>query len=185
VNEALIIMRPVVALIAAPITLFMAILLMASCAHKLFDFKRARDSAELFAGVPPSMAGAAAGAISIVELIAGALLVIPAQRMVGAALAAAVWTEYGFLMIRAISQGRSAVDCGCSFGSGHTELGLFQIVRNGVLVTLAAVSAAGPSVGWDASLISWQIMEALTLLALYGALDQVMNLKPLRSGVMS
>jgi len=185
VNEALTILRPVVALIAAPITLFMAFLLVASCAHKLFHFKRARDSAELFAGVPRSVAGAATGAISIVELIAGALLVIPAQRMVGAALAAAVWTGYGFLMIRAISQGRSAVDCGCSFGSTHTELGPFQIIRNGVLVALAAANAAAPNVSWDASLISWEIMEALTLLALYGALDQVMNLKPLRSGVMN
>jgi hypothetical protein len=61
-------------------------------------------------------------------------------------------------------------------------LGSFQIARNVVLAALAACiawvsawSAAAPTQGTF-------ILGGLALLALYGALDQVMALQPLRSG---
>jgi len=174
----------VVGQIAAPLTLFMALLLMATSAHKLFHFKRARNSAEVFAGVPPALGGAAAGAVLVAELLAAVLLLIPAQRTMAAAMAAVIWSGYGFLMIRAIAQGRAAVDCGCSFGAAHAELGVFQIFRNGVLIALVMFCGAAPLVPSGVA-ISWQILAAFTLFALYAALDQVMSLKPLRSGVMN
>jgi hypothetical protein len=56
------------------------------------------------------------------------------------------------------------------------------VVRNavlaGVAMLIAWVSAASGSVPSQAS----QVLGGIALLALYGALDQVMALRPLRSG---
>jgi len=129
-----------------------------------------------------SLAASALGTAIIAELFAGALLIVPAYRATGAMSAAVIWTCYLLLIVRAILQDRRDVDCGCSFGRTSRPLGAFQVVRNavlaGVAMLIAWVSAASGSVPSQAS----QVLGGIALLALYGALDQVMALRPLRSG---
>jgi hypothetical protein len=167
---------------AAQMAMFQAMLLAASAVHKAVRWTHSRNVMRRFAGVPAVLAGSSLGVATALELAAGALLLMPAYRSTGAVLAALIWTLYVALIVRAVVQGRRDVDCGCSFGPTSRPLGSFQIARNLVLAALAVfiawVSASGDSVPAQGT----YLLGGLALLALYGALDQVMALQPLRSG---
>jgi uncharacterized membrane protein YphA (DoxX/SURF4 family) len=161
---------------------FQAALLLASGLHKLVRRHRTRTVVHEFAGVPRHLAPFAVAAAAAAELSAGLLLLTPSLRAAGGAVAALIWGIYLWLIVRAIAQGRRDVDCGCTFGVARRPLGAYQVTRNGILTGMAllvmAVSAAGP-------VTATQIVAAFALLALYGALDQVMALQPLRPGELS
>jgi uncharacterized membrane protein YphA (DoxX/SURF4 family) len=161
---------------------FQAALLLASGLHKLVRRHRTRTVVHEFAGVPRHLAPFAVAAAAAAELSAGLLLLTPSLRAAGGAVAALIWGIYLWLIVRAIAQGRRDVDCGCTFGVARRPLGAYQVTRNGILTGTAllvtAVSAAGP-------VTATQIVAAFALLALYGALDQVMALQPLRPGELS
>jgi hypothetical protein len=167
---------------AVQMATFQAMLLAASAVHKVVRWTHSRNVMRQFAGVPGVLAGTSLGVATAVELAAGALLMVPACRATGAVLATLIWTLYLALIVRAIVQGRRDVDCGCSFGPTSRPLGSFQIARNLVLAALAVfiawVSASGGSVPAQGTFV----LGGLALLTLYGALDQVMALQPLRSG---
>jgi Methylamine utilisation protein MauE len=167
---------------AVQMATFQAMLLAASAVHKAVRWTHSRNVMRQFAGVPGVLAGSSLGVATAVELAAGAQLLVPAYRTTGAVLAALIWTLYVALIVRAVVQGRRDVDCGCSFGPTSRPLGSFQIARNLVLAALAVfiawVSASGGSVPAQGTFV----LGGLALLALYGALDQVMALQPLRSG---
>ena len=167
---------------AAQMAVFQAMLLAASAVHKAARWTHSRNLMRQFAGVPRVLAASSLGAATTVELAAGALLVVPAHRMTGAVLAALIWTLYVVLIVRAIVQGRRDVDCGCSFGPTSRPLGSFQIARNLVLAALAVFVAWVSAFPGAVALPGTHILGGLALLALYGALDQVMALQPLRSG---
>lgn len=185
--------------LAAQLAAFLSLLLLASGLHKLIRRRRSQSVAREFAGVPRALAPAAVVAVAATELIAGIMLWIPAGRAAGGALAALIWAGYLALMLRAMAQGRRDVDCGCTFGIAHRPLGAFQASRNAVLVAMgslvgisglkaagapaAAGFATGAGFGAGGSLIASQILAALTLAALYGALEQAMALRPPRGGV--
>lgn len=167
--------------LAAQLAAFEALLLAASAAHKMVRWSHSRTVVRRFAGVPAALASATLAGVVLIELAAAAMLVMPAQRAPGALLAGCLWAAYLALIARAILQGRRDADCGCSFGSSQRPLGWFQLWRNALLLLLAAVIAwASPASG--AALQGSQLIAAGALLALYGALDQVMALRPLRSG---
>jgi hypothetical protein len=164
---------------------FLAVLLAASAVHKAADWGRSLRVVRGFGGIPGPLAGPALGASVVCELLAGVLLLVPASRAQGAVLAAVVWTGYLALLLRAFLQKRRDVDCGCSFGAAHRPLGAFQITRNVVLVGASAGVAAVSASGSVPALAASQLLGAGALLALYGALDQVMALQPLRAGKTS
>jgi hypothetical protein len=169
-------------LVAAQLAAFQGLLLVASAVHKLLGFERARTVMQDFVGIPRSLGPVAVVSVALTELLAALALWVPSYRAAGAILASLIWGGYLLLIVRAIAQGRRDVDCGCSFAAGHSLLGAFQVARNVVLmglgVTIGLVEALR---GAGASLDASQVLAALALLALYGALDQVMNLQPLRS----
>jgi hypothetical protein len=168
--------------LTAQFAAFEAFLLIVSAGHKVVKWSYSRGVVLKFAKVPVVLAAPALAGVALVESIAGAMLMIPAYRTVGGLLAASVWTVYLALIVRAIIQGRRDADCGCSFGPTQRPLGWFQVTRSALLLAVAAtvtgVSALGGSVAVEGS----QVLAACALLALYGALDQVMALLPLRSG---
>jgi uncharacterized membrane protein YphA (DoxX/SURF4 family) len=161
---------------------FQAALLIASGLHKLISFDRIQSAVRKFAGVPSAFAPAAVVGAAAAELLAGILLLTPSLRAVGAALAMLIWGGYLLLILRAVAQGRRAVDCGCSFGAAQRPLGAYHVVRNAALTGAALLVAAGAAQGAAVSVSGPQILAALALLALYGALDQVMALTPPRAG---
>ncbi len=85
----------------------------------------------------------------------------------------------------ALAQGRREVDCGCSFGPTSKPLGSFQIARNLVLAALAVFIAWASAFRGTAPTQGIFVLGGLALLALYGALDQVMALQPLRRGELT
>jgi hypothetical protein len=174
--------------LAAQTAWFQAALLGAAAVDKISGWHHTKDVARRFAGLPQALTAWASGAAVAWEIAAAVALLVPSTRMAGAAMAALLWSVYLALLLRAIRSDRRDVDCGCSFGmraaTAHRPLGAFQVARNTALVILAcgvaAVSARG-SVVAPAS----QMLAAFALLALYAALDQVMALRPLRSGEVS
>jgi uncharacterized membrane protein YphA (DoxX/SURF4 family) len=172
----------------AQIAAFLAVLLIASAVHKAFGWRRTRAVVEDFGGVPRRAASAVALAVCAIEALAGALLILPDHRRAGAALATAILGLYLALIMHAVAVNRGAVDCGCSFGGGGSrtggsrKLGKFEIVRNSVLLTAALLLLAGAD-GIAATAPS-QLLAACALLALYGAVDQLMALQPMRQGTV-
>jgi cytosine/uracil/thiamine/allantoin permease len=172
----------VAAVLLAQLAAFLAVLLAASAAHKALNWGRTWTVVQNFAGVPRSAASLVAVAVCAIEALAGLLLILPDYTRAGAALATALLGIYLALIVRAVAQRRGAVDCGCSFGAGSRRLGTFEIARNALLlaaalllrVFAAAVAPLAPS----------QLLAACALLALYGAVDQLMALQPLRRGTV-
>jgi hypothetical protein len=158
---------------------FQALLLAASAVHKAVRWRYSVHVVRQFAGVPAPLAASALGIAVAAEGAWSVLLVLPGGRWLGALLAASLWVVYLVLIVRAFGR---EVDCGCSFGSSAHPVGRFEAVRNGVLAGLsllvAAVSATAGAIPVEGS----QWLGGLALLVLYGALEQVMSVKPLRRG---
>jgi hypothetical protein len=168
--------------LVAQLAAFEAVLLLASGLHKVIRRDRTQAVVREFAGVPPHFAPLAVVVVALLELLASLLLWMPSYRVVGGTLAVLIWGGYLALILRAIAQGRRDVDCGCTFGAARRPLGVYQVVRNVVLTGVALLVAAGSAAGVTGPVLASQILAALVLLALYGALDQVMALTPPRSG---
>jgi uncharacterized membrane protein YphA (DoxX/SURF4 family) len=172
--------------LATQFAAFEALLLIVSAVHKIVERVHLRNVIQRFAGVPLPLTSAALAGAVICESVAGVLLLVPSYRAAGAVLAACVWALYLALILRSLIQGRRNVDCGCSFGPEH-PLGFFQVARNGILLGMTVFVAWATSSA-STSAVDFvqgsQIVAACASLALYGALDQVMALRPLRSGEM-
>lgn len=164
---------------------FLALLLTASAVHKAARWRHSWSVVRQFAGAPLSLTSASLAMAVACELSAAVLLMLPSWRAAGAMLAAVIWAAYLVLILRAIGQDRRHVDCGCSFGSSGRPLGFFQVTRNAVLTGLALFVAAVSALRGGVSIEGSQLLGASALMALYGALDQVMALQPLRSGELS
>ena len=180
----------VMQILATQLSGFLALLLLLSAAHKLAAPGRARWALHQLTGLPTAYAVAGLAALCLSEAAAAVSLLLPAGRLAGAELAAVVWGGYLFFMVRALRRGAAGVDCGCSFGRSHRPLGGYQIVRNLVLLLLAAcvglcaaVSPPVSAVGGGAQVSLAQWLGALALLAAYAASDQVMTLQPPGTGV--
>jgi len=173
--------------LAAQCGAFESVLLLASALHKALTFRRLATVVGRFAGLRQSLVPVALAGSAALEVAAGGLLWVPGLHALGAVLAVVVWAGYLALIVRAIVAGRRDADCGCSFGAKSRPLGAYQVTRNAVLLGLAAVVAldawlSGSAVGGPARFQGSELLAAGALLALYGALDQVMALQPLRGG---
>ena len=168
--------------LAAQLAAFLAFLLAASAAHKWWRWEQTLGVVRDFAGVPRGASRAAAVTVGVVEWLAAALLFVPSYRVLGALHTATILTVYLAHIARSLSAGRRDVDCGCSFGPVHHTLGAFEVGRNATLATMA-LFVAGSAVRGGPVITASQVLAAAAMLALYGALDQVMGLRPMRKGV--
>ena len=162
---------------------FQALLLAASAFHKASTWGRSREVVRDFGKVPQAFAPAALSAIIAIETLAALMSVIPVSRIAGSVLAAFVWSSYLALIARAIVQRRNDIDCGCTFGAAAARpLGAYHATRNAVLVVVAFAVACVSVADGSFAVLPSQAVGSVALLALYGALDQVMALPPLRRG---
>ncbi|HEY4968533.1 MAG TPA: MauE/DoxX family redox-associated membrane protein [Steroidobacteraceae bacterium] len=171
-------------LLIVQLAAFLAALLLASGLHKLIGRERIQAAVQEFAGVPRRFAPFVVAAVAATEGLAGILLWMPSSRAAGGALAVLIWGCYLWLILRAIAHGRRDVDCGCSFGAAQRPLGTYHVVRTAGLSGGALLVAAGCAASVTGPIIASQILAALALLALYGALDQAMSLTPPRNGAL-
>ncbi len=175
----------VIRLAAAQFAAFCALLLIASAAHKMRSADEARRAAGELAGVSLRRAALLVLAAALAEMSAGCLLLIPATRAAGAALAAAIWALYGAALGLAFARGRTDLHCGCSFAVADRPIGVYQPSRALGLAALAGgVALAGRGASASVSIWMMQLLAAAAMLGLYLALDQAMALRPLRAGVV-
>ncbi|HWJ36100.1 MAG TPA: MauE/DoxX family redox-associated membrane protein [Steroidobacteraceae bacterium] len=178
-------MAAAVQMLVAQLAVFQALLLTASAVHKALRWSHSTGVVYEFIGVPRSMAASVLAAVMTGELLAGTLLIVPEYRAMGAMLAASIWALYLAFIVRAIFQDKRDIDCGCSFGRTSRPLGTSQVARNAVLAGLAVFIAGVSAIGGSVPARGSQVLGGIALLALYGALDQVMALQPLRRGEIS
>jgi hypothetical protein len=170
----------VLQVLSSQLASFLALLFVASAVQKWVRWGHTQSVVREFAGVPPEAAPWAAASAGFGELLAAVLLLVPAYRVSGAALGASILGAYLALIVRAIAKGRRDVDCGCSFGSARRTLGAFEVGRNAALMTMAVLVALSAQGGVAPA--AAQLLAGCAFLALYGALDQVMGLQPMRKG---
>lgn len=172
--------------VAAQLAAFLSLLLLVSAAHKMLRRERALRAARDLGGISRGAAAWIVAALAAAEASAGVLLWVPDARPAGAGLAALIWSLYCAALLRAVATGRSEVDCGCSFGEAHRALGAFQWMRALVLALLSAfVALAARNRGAGAASaedLATQLLAGFGMLAVYGALDQLTALRPLRAG---
>lgn len=128
-----------------PLTWFLAGLLTLAASDKILRPREFANAVQGYAILPPDIQQKAMPAIALIlilaEVLAAIFLVIPAFSLIGALSAIGIFAAYAFAMAFAILRGRTGVDCGCHFGSGKDALGWPLVVRNIVLIAIAAASA--------------------------------------------
>ncbi|HQS96152.1 MAG: hypothetical protein B7X90_02550 [Novosphingobium sp. 17-62-19] len=142
------------------LTLFLALLLAGSAAHKALSRDRMVAAAARLTGLyrQGQLVLIAAGCL---ELAAATALLIPVLRPTGALIAAGVWLGYALALLRLRGQ---TLDCGCDLVAREKPVGRAQILRPAALSLLALILSllpADPSFALDAP------FAAAAMLALY------------------
>jgi len=118
-----------------PITLFLAMLLAGSAAHKAIAHERLAAVASRLTGLR------AQGITSLVvagalEAVSAACLLLAALRPAGALLAAAVWSTYAIALL---CRRGETLDCGCDLVAREKPVDWQLIARPAVFAVLAAL----------------------------------------------
>ncbi len=168
-------MIPVLASLGVYAAAFLALLLLASAAHKLSDPRRMRHAVQGLTGLSGRAAAAATGAAAAFEAVAGLALLWSPTRALAAVSAGLLWAVYLALILRAHVQGRADVDCGCTFGGGRKRVGggRGQVRRNLVLIGLALFTAQAAGLAPPAAASALEVLAAAGLFTLYVALDHL------------
>lgn len=165
----------------AAITLFLALMLLVSAAHKLIDRPRLALAAARLAGTGPGQGALLLAVSGALEGVAALALLIPQAHAAGVALAVLVWGAYGLALFRHRGQ---ALDCGCDLVAREKPVGAFVIARPFVLAALACLTLAVPGAG---GLTGWTPdapFAALALLALTFAGAELAGLPHARKGAV-
>ena len=125
--------------------------------------------------LPDWAASPAAWALPILNLAAAALLIAPALRAPGAALAAFLLAIFTAAIGINLQRGITRIDCGCGGANGQ-KLSLGLVVRNLVIMVGLVIAATAPETGAvDAATTVCVIGASLALIALYFAANQLMT----------
>ncbi len=157
----------------ATIAFFLAMLLVRAALHKLGDRYRFQGILADYGLLPEGSLGVAAFAIPVIELATAVLLLIPATRPIGAALAGTLLIGYAIVMAISLARGQYLMDCGC--GGAPEPISWMLVARNAGLVALIAPTATGlimpaaPNLALDATslgmatllLVLWMTAEAM------------------------
>lgn len=143
--------------------------------HKLADLDAFRLAVERYRLLAPSATRAAALALPIVEAFAGVLLVHPASRTAGSALAACVLALVSAAVAINLLRGHRDIDCGCGTPGTRQRLSWGLVARNAALLAACAIAAA-PEQARD---LVWldgftAVFAALALWAVYGAANELL-----------
>jgi hypothetical protein len=141
----------------------LGVLLLLAGWTKLRDLATFREALANYELLPPSLLSPFALALAAAECAAGLLLLPTATRSAGAALAVALWLVVTSAVVLALARGRGGIDCGCGGAQQDVPIGAGLVVRNLVLMALAALAAA-PIGGRD---VVWLDFAAVGATALF------------------
>jgi uncharacterized membrane protein YphA (DoxX/SURF4 family) len=97
--------------------------------------------------VPESWAGPIAVMLPVLELVIGGAILAGLEARGAAIIAAVMLVVFSVAMGQAMARGID-LECGCFGSASESEVGWTSIVRNVLLVALAAVIAYAPDVSW-------------------------------------
>ena len=125
-----------------------------AAAHKLTDYSRYLEVVADYRIVWPALTRIVAALMLVLEVAVIALLVVPASRAAGLLLGIALLFGYAAAIGLNLHRGRSTIDCGCGRGDMGQPISTWLLLRNGVLIVLAA-SATFPLVQRSIGIIDW------------------------------
>jgi len=166
----------------------MSLLFAVGSAHKLRAPAAFRSALMEYRLLPPSMSAVVAMILTVTELLAALLVLIPAVRAAGFAAMAGLLLLYTGAIGINLYRGRRDIDCGCSGPASRHELSGWLVLRNVLLfglVVFAGVPPAVRSLNWlDLLLIAFTVLTASGLyLGMNQLLAQAPRMSRLRSGV--
>ncbi len=119
-----------------------AIVFLVGAWHKFADLHAFRFAVERYALLPESASRAVALALPPIEALAGALLLVPATRGSGAAVAAALVCFVTGAVVVNLVRGHVDIDCGCGAAGDRRRLSWALVVRNAALTGVCALAGA-------------------------------------------
>ncbi len=152
-------------MLALPLCL--SLLLALSAAHKVSAPERTGRAAAKLAGVQAALGAPLGLAAAAVEGAAALALLFAETRLVGAVLAAILWSAYASSLARQVGK---RLDCGCSFGRGEKPVTPALVVRAAALALLAGIAATLPPSPFSIE----TLFAAFGFLTLYLALDALL-----------
>ncbi len=154
-------------------------ILLSGALGKLANFSLFEQATAGYALLPATLVRPFAAVFLAAELGSGLLLLIPATRAAGAALAMAVLLLACAGIAANLLRGRRDIDCGCGgFAEKGGGLSWWLILRNSLLLVLAAPAllaqhASARSLGWVDALTFFG--TTLAALGLYFCLNQLID----------
>lgn len=138
--------------------------------HKIGAWPRFCASLAAYRLVPAVLTKPVAGALIVLELaaVAGLLFIQPA----GYFLAAVLFATYLIAICVNLARGRAFIDCGC--GDEPTGLSQWLVIRNTVLVIIAATGLS-VEVEMTLALLAVGLCLAVVAYLLYATLDQMIS----------
>jgi len=155
-----------------------AVLLLVGGGQKLLNLPVFEAVVELYEVLPRALAPLFARLFPLLEILAGALVLLaPGAIGGGAAVAVLLLASAGILVN--LLRGRRNIDCGCGGGDSHPRLSWALLGRNAVLLLAAAIAGLAVS----ARELVWidyltVVALALALLGLYAATNQLLANQP-------
>lgn len=124
--------------------------------------------------VPASLAAIAATVVTLGEVSASLLLVLPITRPIGGIVAAVLFTTYASVLALNLFRGRTHIDCGCVGASKRRSIGAWMVWRTGVLAVAAGLAAVPTAARTLSALDVVTICSGVAAIALlYAAFDQL------------
>ncbi len=133
------------------VSIFLALVFLASGAMKLWDLEVFHGSVANYAILPPLLERPFAYSLPLVELAAASALAIANLRVYGAMIALALMAAFTAAIALNLWRGRTGIDCGCFGPALRQELSGWLIARNAALALCAAVAilpAGGRALVW-------------------------------------
>ncbi|MCY4212349.1 MAG: methylamine utilization protein MauE [Gammaproteobacteria bacterium] len=134
--------------------------------HKVKNHLEFRGILDQYRIMPPPLVPVAASVVVALEWAVCLMLVVPAWRWLGAALAAGLLLLYAAaIALNLYGRGRTSMDCGC--GGEATPLSGWLLLRNGLLALLACapwLAVPSAATGWAGGILA-TLMTAVLWLA--------------------
>ena len=163
------------------LALSLGLLLASAAVHKLRDPARFRSALAGYRLLPEAALGAAGVVVIGTELVAAALVVLPAERPLGGALAAALMAAYGTAIGINLLRGRTRIDCGC-LGFGKSERIAWWMVGRNLVLAAAALAVRLPTGARTLEALDWVTVAGTVavMAALFSAASRLASLPALR-----
>jgi len=159
--------------------LTLAAVLLIAAIGKLRDAALFREVLANYDLLPAALLSPASVALPLLEALAGALLLWPDSRPVGAPLALGLLALVTAGIVINLLRGRHRIDCGCGGNDVHTPLSWSLVARNALLAVLGAAAsmpvADRPTVWLDTLAAA---AATLFLLGLYACANQMLSNHP-------